>query len=87
MSQDNGPVALRFSPNGQCYNEGDMSNLLQMITTATDPELIKIYKARGLEMVIECYRQSNCREVGACLLRVHRTTYTNPNSRPIYLEP
>ena len=86
MSQNNGPVALRVFPDGRCNHKDAMSTLLQMITEATDPELIRIYKARGLEMTIACYQQLNCREVGACLLRVHRTTYTNPNSRPIYLE-
>ena len=80
MSHDNsGPFAVRFFPHYLCRSKQAMSALLQKLTEETNPELIKIHQANGLEMVLECHRKSNCTEVRACYLHVNQTTHNNPN--------
>ena len=83
MSHDNsGPFAVRFFPHYLCRSKQAMSALLQKLTEETNPELIKIHQANGLEMAMECHGKLNCREIHACLFSVHEATYNNPNYDP-----
>ena len=83
MSQDTSKHAtVRVFPVGLCRHYHAMPALLQKLTEETNPELIKIHQANGLEMAMECHGKLNCREIHACLFSVHEATYNNPNYDP-----